>query len=151
MSGRPGRIASSYSLQSLSKVNRQKSSIETIGEIHSAANLKPTGKARKNPGALAGATEVSKAYEAGQLPRKNTPKGTRVAIVKAARAIAKALVVGISAERAAGLVTIFSARLDEDQKAGIAYAALRSMSSQETAYQVASLAVFGPVQAEVAQ
>lgn len=108
-------------------------------------------KETKNPGALAGATEVSKAYEAGQLPRKNTPKGTRVAIVKAARAIAKALVVGISAERAAGLVTIFSARLNEDQKAGIAYAALRSMSSQETAYQVASLAVFGPVQAEVAQ
>lgn len=97
--------------------------------------------ANKNPGALAGATEVQSTYEAGQLQGKNTPKRRKSAMSKwakpahkrVAKAIGFALTLGFSGNRAAQLVTIFSAHLNDEERAGIAYAALRSMD-HGTAY-----------------
>lgn len=108
----------------------------------------PDDDANKNPGPRAGGTGADSAYEARQLRAKHNPKGTRRAIVKAARAIAKALVLGLDGNRVAGLVVIFSARLTEEQKAGVAYAALRSMRNGNEAQNVASLALFGVYRGE---
>ncbi|WP_128910791.1 hypothetical protein [Tropicibacter alexandrii] len=135
-------------INAVSRPTLQHSPIENVGENLRLSNLKTADAAKKNPDALAGGVEVQTAKEAGQLRRNYTPKGGRVAIVKAARALAKCLVSGITGDKAAGLVAIFSARLTEDQKAGIAYAALRSMANENAAYEVASLALFGTYRGE---
>ncbi len=112
--------------------------------------------ANENPGALAGATEVKDVYEATQLPGNSTPKRGKSAMSKwakpahkrVAKAIGFVLTLGFTGNRAAQLTTIFSARLNDEEKAGIAYAALRSMDDQDAAYQTASLALFGVFKGE---
>jgi hypothetical protein len=59
-----------------------------------------------------------------------------------AKAIGFFLTLGVTGERSAQLVTILDHRLNEDEKAGLAYAALRSMKDED-AYRVASLVLFG--------
>ena len=123
----------------------------TNQEVTSASsNQLAAETSKENPGALAGATGAQKNKKAAKLRTNNTPKGTKSAMLKwakpahkrVARAIGFFLTLGITGDRAAGLATIFAARLTEDERAGIAYAALRSMS-EDNAYQVANIAIFG--------
>lgn len=59
-----------------------------------------------------------------------------------ARALGYALTLGVDGDRSAALAMIFAAKLTEQERAGIAYAALRSMD-EDHAYQIASFAIFG--------
>lgn len=106
---------------------------------------------KKNAAAAGTRNGAGGQSEVTQLHRDYTHKGTRRAILKAASAISNALILGITGQRVDGLTLIFTARLSEDQKAGIAYAALRSMANEDIAYQVASLALFGTYKGEVAR
>ena len=110
----------------------------------------------KNPGATAIASGAKDVVEAGQLRAKNTPTTSKNAMSKwakpahkrVARAIGYVLTLGFSGDRAAGLATIFATLLTDEEKAGLAYAALRSMEDQNAAYQTTSLALFGTYKGE---
>ncbi|WP_421906757.1 hypothetical protein [Mameliella sp.] len=78
-------------------------------------------------------------------------KWAKPAHKRVARAIGYVLTLGLTGDRAAGLARIFSALLTEDEKAGIAYAALRSMEDHDAAYQVGSIALFGTYRGEAVQ
>ncbi|SNT23405.1 hypothetical protein [Antarctobacter heliothermus] len=76
-------------------------------------------------------------------------QGVRPAHKVVSRALEFYLTLGVNGKRSDELVTIFSARLTEDEKAGIAYAALLSMEDQNAAYQIGSIALFGVYRGEV--
>lgn len=88
----------------------------------------------------------SEAFRKTKAARNAMSKWAKPAHKRVARAIGFVLTLGLTGDRAAGLTRIFAALLTEDEKAGIAYAALRSMEDHDAAYQVGSIALFGTFQ-----
>ncbi len=93
----------------------------------------------------------SVAFNTAKPARSAMSKWAKPAHKRVARAIGYVLTLGLTGDRAAGLARIFSALLTEDEKAGIAYAALRSMEDHDAAYQVGSIALFGTYRGEAVQ
>ncbi|WP_323772395.1 hypothetical protein [Antarctobacter sp.] len=91
---------------------------------------------------------TSEAFNSAKPARSAMSKWAKPAHKRVARAIGYVLTLGLTGDRAADLTLIFSALLSEDEKAGIAYAALRSMEDHDTAYQVGSIALFGTFKGE---
>lgn len=91
----------------------------------------------------------SKVFTKAKAPRSAMSKWAKPAHKAVARAIGYALTLGIDSGRALGLATIFAARLSDEEKAGLAYAALMSMN-EDHAYAVATLAIYGVWNGEVA-
>ncbi|SDY18429.1 hypothetical protein [Citreimonas salinaria] len=97
--------------------------------------------AKQNPGALAGATGADCADDNANRPAKDSRN-------RVANAIRNFLTLGVSGERAVGLAIILAARLSEEERASIAYAALLGLE-EDHAYRIASMAVFGVSAGEV--
>lgn len=86
MTGRPGRIAVAYAFQPLEGANPKKPIIETVGENIRLANRDCGLTATKNPGARAGATEVTSFKKAVKLHPLHTTKDAGAASVELAYA-----------------------------------------------------------------
>lgn len=98
-----------------------------------ANRLKPD-KANENPGAAATATGADTTLEAGKLQRQDIPKRTSNAMSlfakrghkRVAKVVGYALTLG-TADAWADASAIFAARLSDRERAGLAWAALRSL------------------------
>ncbi|AUQ55175.1 hypothetical protein [Phaeobacter inhibens] len=117
--------------------------IENIGEnFEKPTPNNPEGGAKVAcPAALEDAP-VSKRKNAMSLYAKDGHK-------RIAKAVGYALTLGTSAAWH-GLTFLLVARLNEAERAGLAYAALRSLN-KDNAHSVASLAIFGATKGEVAR
>ncbi len=98
----------------------------------------------ENPGASANATGVKEAYEATKLPAISSAKRGASAMSKyakdehkrAARSLGYALTLGTS-DAWLDFKTIIAARLSKEERAGLAFAALRALDDETRAWWAA--------------
>jgi len=154
-SGEPCRTDLHTQNQRLAAPNRKKPAIEKAGTFPGAANHLQPGWANENPGALAGATGANHIQNGSNREANDTLFAGQKAIPacyrhrRAAWSLGCALTVN-NPDAWALLVTVFEDRLTEDERAGIAYAALRAMD-EDNAYRLASMTLFGVYAGEVLQ
>jgi hypothetical protein len=136
--GDPGRTELTKAFQSVPLANREKSLIEPKRKSSGLANK----TAKEN--AASGATEhcaIDKS-EVTQL----LANGSHVSVSKSIR---YALALGTSAAWQ-GVILVLFARLNTTERASLAFAALSSLDD-DTAYQTASLVLFGTLDGEAVQ
>jgi len=112
---------------------------------------------KKNPGALAGATEANQNKKRDISCGNTSPKTQSNAMslyateahTRLAKAIGFALAIGTS-KAWEGLSLVLVARLTKAERAALAYAALISLD-EDTAYRTASVALFGVMNGEALQ
>lgn len=150
--GDPGRTAQFEAYQPVKLANRQKPTIENIGENHCLANI----YAKEN--AASEATDrgvyTHKKRDISCINNSLKPRSNAMSLYsmdahkRVATAISYALTLGTS-KAWEGLSLILMARLSKAERAALAYSALISLDD-DTAYKTASVALFGVMNGEVA-
>lgn len=136
---------------------RQRFGIENLGKKSGLTNQKMGVGANENPGARAGATGADTSKEAHRLRGKNSRKARRSAMSQFAKAAHKrvarmmglCLTLGTHQQEVwDGLSVVLVAHLTAEERAAIAFAALRSLDDHN-AYLTASVVLFGTLDGEV--
>lgn len=126
--------------------NPAKTPIDTQGKNKSLTNR----SAKENAGAAATATDAHSTRNGSYRAANNTPKwGENSTQNRAGRMVEYALTLG-TADAWHGAAYVFAARLTKQERAALAYAALKSLD-HDTAYMVASATLFGVLRGEVVQ
>lgn len=133
--GRPGRQQFTEIYQIDDLANRQKITTDNIHEKDGLTNRSGIVSTKENAASSAKDSGVKSAYEAAKLPAQDTPKRGRSAMSKwaksehkkVARCIGYALTLGDEAAWH-GLTIVLMARLSDEERAALAFAALMSLS-----------------------
>lgn len=134
--GRPGRRAICYGYEGIALANPAKSPIDNTGKKDCLTNLFRASLAKKNPDALTGATGATVLEKRDVSHTDDTPKPGRNAMSlyakdahkAVARMVGYALTLGDSDSYLA-LSDVLALRLTDQERAGLAYAALRALDT----------------------
>lgn len=142
--GRPGGNCSDTPNQWVTLANAGFSAAENIARIRDVVNPEG-GAANENPGALAGATGVESFREEQDARENHTPKPRRKATslsktmrrehLKMTRMLGYTLVLG-TVDAWQGFARVAAVRLDVEERAALAWAALRSLDADTAAMAV---------------